>query len=100
MRRLSLRLAAIDRIADEAETIAEVSDRAVDAFAISAREDEAGRVILAADVERMDFDARLVAGNRRVNLEHVSAEDGFMALAQVERVVFHEDRAVIVCHDL
>ena len=48
----------------------------------------------------MDFDARFVAGNRRVDLEHVCAKDGLMALAQVERVVFHEDRAVIVGHDL
>ena len=100
MRRLGLSLAAVDRVADEAEAIAEIRDRTVDTVAVSAREDEAGRVVLTTDVERMDFDARFVAGNRRVDLEHVCAKDGLMALAQVERVVFHEDRAVIVGHDL
>ena len=70
MRRLGLSLAAVDRVADEAEAIAEIRDRTVDTVAVSAREDEAGRVVLTTDVERMDFDARFVAGNRRVDLEH------------------------------
>ena len=65
MRRLSLCLAALNRIADNAETIAEVRNRHIDAIAISAREYETGRVFLIADIQRMNLNTRFIAGNTR-----------------------------------
>ena len=96
MRGFILCFAAVNRIADHAETIAEISDRYIDSFAISAGEYQTGRIILAADIERMNFNFRFVAGNRRVNFEHMRTKDSFMAFAQVKGIVFHKDRAVIV----
>ena len=48
----------------------------------------------------MNLHPGLVAGDGGINLQHMSAQDSLMALAQVEGVVLHKDGAVIVSHDL
>ena len=51
-------------------------------------------------VERVYLDTRLVARNRWIDLEHMRAEDCLMPPAQVERIVLHKYRTVVVRHNL
>ena len=78
----------------------EIRHRHIDSLALGPREYKAGRIFLITDIQRMHFDTRRVAGNGRIDLQHVRAQDGLMALAQIERIVLHKHRAVIMRHDL
>ena len=53
-------------------------------------EDQAHRVLAAADAERMDFQARARGRQARADLEHVGAEDDFLPGDQVVGVVLHQ----------
>ena len=78
MRRFRFSLAAVNRIADQTEAIAEVCHRHIDSFTVSTGEYQTSRVILAADIKRMHFHFRFIAGNGRVNFEHMRTKDSFM----------------------
>lgn len=85
-----------NRIVDEAEAIAEVSASASRCLRRQHPEDEvAGHPCRRCRADGLRRGCRWQSSGQ---LEHAEVEDSFMALAQVERVVFHEDRAVIVCH--
>ena len=83
----------VDRVDDEAEAVAEVDERGVEGGALRHVEDEARRVGLAADPERVDLERGLPLGDRGADLEHVRPEHLRALRVEVVGVVLHEGRA-------
>ena len=92
----------LNDVGDEPEAVAHVGQRDDDARPGIRGEDEADRVLAAADGQRMDLQPRLGRRERRAYLEHVRAEDALAARRQVIGVVLHQRRAAgqAGAHDL
>ena len=92
----------LDDVGDEAEPVAHVAHRDDDGRAGVGREDQAHRVVLAADAERVDLEAGLLAREGRRDFEHVGTEDLLVAGNEVVGVVLHEARTAgqSLAHDV
>ena len=77
----------------EAETVAEVDEGGVEGLASRGVEDEANRVLLATDTERVDFDFGFSRGDSRADFEHVRTEDLVALGRHVIGIIFHEGGA-------
>ena len=85
MRRFRLCLAAVHGVADETEAVAKIRNRHVDALAVRSGEYEPCRIVLAADVERVYLDTRLVTRNRRIDLKHMQRIEAFRERLTAEK---------------
>ena len=99
----ALRLNDVDDVHEQAEAFANVGHGDHDGVLGGlAGEDQADRVGLAADAQRVDLQLRLGDGaDGRGNLEHVGAHVELVALGEVVGVVLHEGGATLkaVAHD-
>ena len=79
------RVDVLDDVRDEPEPVAHVAQRDDERGAGVGGEDQAHRVLLAADAERVHLEARLRGRQRRRDLEHVRAEDPLVARGRGRR---------------
>ncbi len=102
VRQLLVRRDDVDHVGREAEPVAHVGERHDDTRSGVGVEDQADRVLLATDAERVHLESRPRGRQGRADLEHVSAEDLLVARYQVVGVVLHERGAArqACAHDL
>src|SRR5580704_18186117 len=65
----------VDLVDDETEAISHVDQRSHNRGPTWRRKNQANRIGLASNAQRMDLEGRLVRSDRRADFEHVRAED-------------------------
>lgn len=88
-----VRLDDVDLVGDQPEPVTHVGHADDDRRAGGGVEDQADRVLAAADAERVDLAGRGAGGDRGADLQHVRAEDQLPPGLQVVGVVLHEGGA-------